>query len=65
MDKSEFELHFKIEDLHWWFKARRAILLDVLKRFVRPGSGKTLAEIGCGTGGIFSFAGVVALAQGR
>ncbi len=51
MDPSEFALHARIEDVHWWFMARRAILLDALKKYVPQHQGRTVAEIGCGTGG--------------
>lgn len=33
MDISQFDLHAKIEDVHWWFKARREIMIDLLKRY--------------------------------
>jgi len=55
MDISQFELHARIEDTHWWFKARREIIFDQLKEYVPPGKGKVIAEIGCGTGGNLKF----------
>lgn len=55
MDISEFELHARVEDIHWWFKARREIIFDQLKRYVPPNKGKLIAEIGCGTGGNLKF----------
>jgi SAM-dependent methyltransferase len=51
MDLSQFELHAKFEDSHWWFKARREIILDQLKKYVPADNGRLIAEIGCGTGG--------------
>jgi SAM-dependent methyltransferase len=51
MDISQFKLHAKIEDIHWWFRARRQIIFDQLKEYVPTGKGKVVAEIGCGTGG--------------
>ncbi|SNB48123.1 bifunctional 2-polyprenyl-6-hydroxyphenol methylase/3-demethylubiquinol 3-O-methyltransferase UbiG [Geobacter sp. DSM 9736] len=51
MDISQFTLHAEIEDSHWWFCARREIIFSELKRFLPPGAGMCLAEIGCGTGG--------------
>ena len=50
MDTSEFELHARIEDNHWWFKRRREINLEVLRKYFPSNEGKTIAEIGCGTG---------------
>lgn len=55
MDISEFDLHSRIEDVHWWFKARRDIMLAALRRYVPAHQGKLLAEIGCGTGGNLKF----------
>jgi len=50
MHAHEFSLHAEIEDKHWWFKARRNIILSLLSRY-RCGEIKHLVEIGCGTGG--------------
>jgi SAM-dependent methyltransferase len=55
MDIPQFELHAKLEDIHWWFKARREIIFEILKRHVPPGKRKIIAEIGCGTGGNLKF----------
>lgn len=55
MENSQFVLNAAIEDVHWWFKARRDILFEGLKRFVPPFQGKTVVEIGCGTGGNLKF----------
>ena len=55
MESSEFRLHALVEDEHWWFRARREIILDRLRRLVPPGQGKTVVEIGCGTGGNLRF----------
>lgn len=55
MNSELFDRLAAIEDTHWWFKARRRILLDVLRRYVPANQGKTLAEIGCGTGGNLRF----------
>jgi hypothetical protein len=53
MDISQFELHARIEDIHWWFRGRRELIFDQLKKHVPQGEGKVIAEIGCGTGGSF------------
>lgn len=50
MQAEEFKLHAAIEDEHWWFKARRNIILTLMKRF-SSGKSRHLLEIGCGTGG--------------
>ena len=51
MNREEFERHARLEDHHWWFCARRSILLDQISRFVPAGKGAKVVEVGCGTGG--------------
>ena len=50
MQTEQFALHANIEDKHWWFLARRAILNNVVRSLVPPGKRKTIVDIGCGTG---------------
>lgn len=51
MDESEFRLHAQLEDTHWWFCARREIIIDLFQRYLPGGKERHLVEIGCGTGG--------------
>lgn len=55
MDISQFDLQAEIEDRHWWFKARREIILSVLKKYIPVHKNKLVVEIGCGTGGNLKF----------
>jgi SAM-dependent methyltransferase len=55
MDISQFDLQAEIEDRHWWFKARREIILSVLRQYVPVHKNKLIVEIGCGTGGNLKF----------
>ena len=55
MYRSEFELHAKIEDVHWWCKARREIVFELIKRCIPPNQEKLIAEFGCGTGGNLKY----------
>lgn len=52
MERETYALAGKVEDEHWWFRGRRAILRSVLGRFAPavPGS-RTVLEVGCGNGG--------------
>ncbi len=47
-----FHLMVEVEPSHFWFVARNAILMDVLRKYF-PNPGKVL-EIGCGTGFVLS-----------
>lgn len=52
MDTSLYEAHAKLDDEHWWFVGRRAIVRDALARHLRPVSGaRRILDAGCGTGG--------------
>jgi SAM-dependent methyltransferase len=41
-----------VEDVHWWFVARRRIFLSLLDRYLKDGSVNTrrILDVGCGTG---------------
>ena len=44
-----------VEDRHWWFLGRRAILLGLLDRHVPVGDpAKRVLDVGCGTGAMLS-----------
>jgi SAM-dependent methyltransferase len=46
------ELH-RVEQSHWWFRARRHIVWSLVRRYVDGGANRRLrvCELGCGTGG--------------
>ncbi len=48
MDESKIEEMFDKEDDYWWFVARREMVLDLLKKFVKRDA--PLLDAGCGTG---------------
>lgn len=50
MQAEEYKLMEQVEEKHWWFVARRAILSTMLKRLDLPPNAQIM-EIGCGTGG--------------
>jgi SAM-dependent methyltransferase len=52
VEQAEYEIHAAVEDRHWWWRARREILHDVIARF-RPSAddGLRIAELGCSSGG--------------
>jgi protein-L-isoaspartate O-methyltransferase len=49
----EAEVYFEmaeVQEIHWWFAARRRIIASVIRGEALPPKAKIL-EIGCGTGG--------------
>jgi SAM-dependent methyltransferase len=50
MDRREYERSFAHEGQHWWFRAKRALVLALLARYGAAG-GRGL-DVGCGTGGM-------------
>ena len=51
MEKHVYERMAALEQEHWWFVARRAIVGDVISRLPLPATGARILEAGCGTGG--------------
>jgi ubiquinone/menaquinone biosynthesis C-methylase UbiE len=49
MQLEEYDITFRVEDRHWWYRGLRAILLNSWRRFV-TGERPRLLDIGCGTG---------------
>lgn len=51
MQHEQFVAHARLEDRHWWFTGRRAILRALINAVAPPGAGAALVDLGCGTGG--------------
>ena len=53
MDASLYDELARVEQSHWWFRARRHIVWSLVRRFVEGGADRRLqvCELGCGTGG--------------
>jgi SAM-dependent methyltransferase len=50
VEPREYERSFALEGDHWWFRAKRALVLTLLRRF--GGLGGRGLDVGCGTGGM-------------
>ena len=50
MDRIVFDRMAAVDQTHWWYVARRAILADLIARRIQPPKDAHILEIGCGTG---------------
>jgi 2-polyprenyl-3-methyl-5-hydroxy-6-metoxy-1,4-benzoquinol methylase len=50
MERQIYDRMAELDELHWWYVARRKILSDLIRREVKPPHGARILEIGCGTG---------------
>jgi 2-polyprenyl-3-methyl-5-hydroxy-6-metoxy-1,4-benzoquinol methylase len=53
MDATLYDELHRVEQTHWWFRARRHIVWSLVQRFIRSAPNRRLriCELGCGTGG--------------
>lgn len=52
MDDEQYAVHAAHEDRHWWFVARRKILVDIITQLLAGEQHRPLVvDVGCGTGG--------------
>ena len=50
MERSVYREMAELDDRHWWYRARREIIADLIRREVRLPANAEILEIGCGTG---------------
>lgn len=58
MESAEYHLLYRIEQTYWWHVGKRALVVNILRRWLRPDRPLALLDMGCGTG-----AHLLALAQ--
>ena len=58
MDEKLYDEMYSLESRHWWFKAKRRIVLSVLERLIGrsrgPSRGPRVWDVGCGCGMMLS-----------
>jgi ubiquinone/menaquinone biosynthesis C-methylase UbiE len=51
MEMAEYKKMAQMQQVHWWYKARRELVRDLAARIgIAEGVGKDIVDIGCGTG---------------
>lgn len=50
MERIVYDRMAELDQLHWWYRARRDVLAALIERTVRPPSDAKVLEVGCGTG---------------
>jgi SAM-dependent methyltransferase len=50
MERVVYQQMAELDDRHWWYRARRRILAELIRREAQLPSNGRILEIGCGTG---------------
>jgi SAM-dependent methyltransferase len=50
MERIVYQEMAELDDRHWWYRARRQIIADLIRREAQLPSKAEILEIGCGTG---------------
>lgn len=54
MDPREYDLMYRVEDEHWWYRGMEAITRKLLGRWFRDSVPLKILDAGCGTGAAMS-----------
>lgn len=52
MQTAEYEIMFRVEETHWWYRALHALIFDQLDQVLPNWRDQTILDAGCGTGAI-------------
>jgi SAM-dependent methyltransferase len=50
MERQVYDRMAELDQRHWWYRARRKVLAQLIARVAKPQPGSRILEIGCGTG---------------
>ncbi|GLR46574.1 class I SAM-dependent methyltransferase [Sphingomonas astaxanthinifaciens] len=50
MERQVYDRMAELDQLHWWYRARRKVLSALIARVVKPPRNARILEVGCGTG---------------
>lgn len=54
MEKEIFDAMDELDGVHWWFRARRRIVLDVISRYLDCNGRPRFLDLGVGVGGVLA-----------
>ena len=57
MERVVYQQMAELDDRHWWYRARRRILAELIRREAKLPTQARILEIGCGTGHNLSMLG--------
>lgn len=55
MNTAEFDRMFAVEETHWWYRGRRALVRAALDRYGAGGGDAAILDVACATGMSFRF----------
>jgi ubiquinone/menaquinone biosynthesis C-methylase UbiE len=55
MDFKEYEVMYRVEDHHWWYRGMEAITRKCLEQYYPRGSNLRILDAGCGTGAVMGY----------
>jgi SAM-dependent methyltransferase len=64
MERVVYEQMAELDQRHWWYRARRLVLAELIRRKAAPPADARLLEIGCGTGHNLSMLGAFGTVDG-
>lgn len=50
MERIVYQQMAELDERHWWYRARRQVIAELIRREARPAANAQILEIGCGTG---------------
>jgi SAM-dependent methyltransferase len=50
MERIIYDRMAELDEVHWWYRARRKVLASLIQRKIAPPKDARILEIGCGTG---------------
>jgi SAM-dependent methyltransferase len=55
MNLEEYEVMYRVEDAHWWYRGMETITRAMLDRAIGQGSNLDILDAGCGTGAVMGY----------